>query len=289
MIRIGTAGAPENYYTEGGKGSIGVPKWLRSKGLNAFEYQSGKGVRVSESLAARLAAQAAAHDVLLTLHAPYYINLATVEAEKKDRSKGYVLQALRAANLMKARRVVMHPGSAKPERKPALERASDLLLRILAEADEEGLLQSVELCPELMGKHNQLGSLEEILALCSLDERLIPCIDFGHLNSRTGGSLRRPDDYRQVCLQVADVLGSERMRRMHIHFSRIEYGKSGEIRHLTFANPLYGPYFKDFAGIIWELEMDPVIICESAGTQDIDALEMKEQLAAYAAGTEAAE
>lgn len=278
MIHIGTAGSPRRYSEEGGKGSRDVLGWIRSQGLNAFEYQAGRGVRVSDHLAARLEEQATLHGVHLSLHAPYYINLATTEPEKQQRSKMYILDSLRAAAKMGARRIVVHPGSAKPERSEALLRASILLKEIIEEADGEGLLEQVAICPELMGKRNQLGSLEDILTLCSLDERLLPCIDFGHLNARTGGGLRQPEDYRVVCERIERELGHERMCRMHIHFSQIEYGKSGEIRHLTFDDYLYGPYFKDLAPVIAELGMKPIIICESAGTQDIDALDMKEQL-----------
>ena len=98
---------------------------------------------------------------------------------------------------------------------------------------------------------------------------------FQPLNARTSGSLRTAEDYLAVCRQIADRLGTERMRKMHIHFSKIEYGSSGEIRHLTFEDHLYGPSFEDFAPVIHQLNLEPVIICESAGTQDIDALTMK--------------
>lgn len=278
MYYIGTAGCPERFYASGGKGSDELPAWLHEQGLNLFEYQCGKGVRVSATFAARLREAAARHQIRLTLHAPYYINLATTEAEKKQKTRAYILESLTASRLLGSNRVVIHPGSAKPSRDGALARACQLLREILAEADEQGLMAGMTLCPELMGKMNQLGDLDEVLELCRLDDRLVPCVDFGHLNARTGGGLKSPADYEAVCLRIGDALGMARMRTMHVHFSHIEFGRAGEIRHLTFDDHLYGPHFRDFVPVIQRLKLEPVMVCESAGTQDIDALAMKRLL-----------
>lgn len=275
MYYIGTAGCPERFYAAGGKSSTELPAWLREQGLNLFEYQCGKGVRVSEAFAERLREAAARHRIRLTLHAPYYINLATAEPDKKQKTRQYILESLAAARLLGSDRVVVHPGSAKPSRDGALARACRLLREILAEADAQGLLDGITLCPELMGKRNQLGDLDEVLALCRVDERLVPCVDFGHLNARTSGGLKSPADYEAVCRRIGDALGLERLRTMHVHFSRIEFGRAGEIRHLTFDDHLYGPDFRDFAPVIRRLKLEPVMVCESAGTQDVDALAMK--------------
>ena len=70
-------------------------------------------------------------------------------------------------------------------------------------------------------------------------------------------------------------LGEKRASAIHIHFSKIEYGKSGEIRHLTLADNLYGPEYETLAEIIDEYKMSPVIICESKEIMSDDALLMK--------------
>lgn len=63
--------------------------------------------------------------------------------------------------------------------------------------DSEGL-SGVRICPEVMGKINQLGDLEEVLFFCGVDERFLPCVDFGHLNSRTQGSLQTTEAFAAV-------------------------------------------------------------------------------------------
>ena len=93
--------------------------------------------------------------------------------------------------------------------------------------------------------------------------------------TRTHGSLKTEEDYEQLIKLVINELGFERASKMHVHFSKIEYGKGGEIRHLTFADQIYGPEFLPLAKVIKKYGLSPVIICESDGTQADDALTMK--------------
>ena len=127
-----------------------------------------------------------------------------------------------------------------------------------------------------MGKINQLGDLEEVMALCQVDERFLPCIDFGHLNARTFGSLKTSEDFGKVFERMENCLGSDRMRRFHSHFSKIEYTeKGGEKRDLTFADTVFGPDFEPLAEWIVRNNCSPTVICESAGTQAEDALAIR--------------
>ena len=131
------------------------------------------------------------------------------------------------------------------------------------------------LCPETMGKVGQLGTLDEVLALCGVDKRITPCIDFGHLNARDQGSIKTKQDYAAILDRMGEVLGDERASRFHVHFSKIEYTTGGEKQHLTFADTVYGPDFEPLLELCYERGLSPVIICESAGTQAEDAATMK--------------
>ena len=70
-------------------------------------------------------------------------------------------------------------------------------------------------------------------------------------------------------------LGFERMKDFHVHFSKIEYSARGEVRHLTFEDEIYGPEFEPLSVALKKFGLEPYIVCESAGTQDIDALKMR--------------
>lgn len=286
MVWFGPAGTADSFAAMGYKKTIQLPEYLERMGVNAFEYQCGRGVRVNPDTAAALKAGFAAKGLRMSLHAPYYISLSSVEEEKRDGSIRYILESAAAAKLLGADRVVVHSGScSKITRQQALELAKDTMSRALKALDEAGL-GDITLCPETMGKINQLGTLEEVLELCTLDERLVPCIDWGHLNARTLGGMRTKEDFAAAFRLMADRLGLERTRRFHSHFSKIEYTeKGGEKRHLTFEDALYGPEFEPLAEQILHYDCEPVIICESAGTQTEDAarmqaiyLEMKQNL-----------
>lgn len=274
--KFGPAGNSESFAAMGYKKTIQVPEYIVRMGLDAYEYQCGRGVRISTEAAQAFGQKAKEAGVTLSLHSPYYISLSSLEEEKRTGSIDYILQSARAADAMGAQRVVVHSGScAKLSRTDALELAKDTLRRALQAMDEEGL-GHIHLCPETMGKLNQLGDLQEVLELCQLDERLIPCIDFGHLNARTFGTLNDPQAVRAVFEQMEDKLGISRLRQFHSHFSKIEYTlKGGEKCHLTFADTEYGPSFEPVAEMIVRKGCSPTIICESAGTQAEDAAAMK--------------
>ncbi len=277
MPKFGPAGNAEAFYEAGFKSSLDMPAWLSRQGLEAYEYQCGRGVRITSETAAKLGDQAEQFGIVLSIHAPYYINLATQEIEKQEKSIGYIRDSLAAAQAMRASRVIFHPGSAAKAktREEALAMAVKLLKRTIQVCDDLRLLDNCCLCPEVMGKNNQLGNLEEVIALCEIDERLIPCVDFGHLNARRQGAMKTLDDYRDVFNQIGSRLGQSRLTSMHMHFSRIEFTAGGEKQHHTLADTQFGPDFEPLAQVMAEQNLDPVIICESNGTQAKDAVALK--------------
>ena len=75
--------------------------------------------------------------------------------------------------------------------------------------------------------------------------------------------------------KMFDGLGEVKTKNMHVHFSKIQYGAKGEIRHLTFADTVYGPKFEPFCNVIVKNGLTPHILSESAGTQMLDSKTMK--------------
>ena len=258
------------------KSSSQAPLFIKEMGLDCYEYQCGRGVRVSEKSATALRNCAEQNGTKLTLHAPYFISLSSTEPEKRDNSINYILQSCEAAFKIGADRIVIHSGScAKITREHALELAKDTITRARQQAIEQGY-ESIHFCPETMGKTNQLGDLEEVLELCRLDDTFLPCIDFGHLNARTFGGIKNKDDYAAILDRIGDRLGSDRLKIFHSHFSKIMYtDPGGEKKHLTFEDDEYGPEYEPLMELIAKRQLEPVFICESAGTQAEDAALMK--------------
>lgn len=275
MTKFGPAGTADSFKTEGYKNTLQIADYLSAHGLTAFEYQCGRGVRIKEDAAARLGRTLADKNIQVSVHAPYFISMSSLEEEKRLNSVNYIMDSARALNAMGGKRIVFHSGScAKLSREEALAKACDTLGLMLTALDDAGLSDMI-LCPETMGKVNQLGSLDEVIRLCKVDKRVVPCIDFGHLNARDGGWIKGKDDYLYIIDRINNELQDDRYIRFHSHFSKIEYTAGGEKRHLTFRDTVFGPDYEPLMDVIYENNLSPVIICESAGTQTEDAAAMK--------------
>ena len=202
--------------------------------------------------------------------------MSSLEEDKRLASVDYILQSCRAVRALGGSRVIFHAGSCgKQSREEALRKALDTMARAQAAVDEAGY-GDITLCPETMGKINQLGDLEEVLALCSVDKRITPCIDFGHLNARTLGGVGGKEQFAAILDRMAEALGDDRARCFHSHFSKIEYTAGGEKRHLTFADTVFGPPYEPLLDLCAARGLTPTFICESAGTQAEDARAMQD-------------
>ncbi|MBP1573805.1 MAG: TIM barrel protein [Oscillospiraceae bacterium] len=274
--KFGPAGNSDSFSVKY-KSTLDAPKYVKEMGLDHYEYQCGRGVRVADAHAQAFMKNAAECGITTSLHAPYFISLSSLEEEKRDNSINYILQSCDAAKRLGAQRIIIHSGScSKISREDALELAKDTLIRARQQAVEQGF-ESIVFCPETMGKVNQLGNLFEVLELCRLDDTFIPCIDFGHLNAREFGYIKGKAEYEKMLCEVEDKIGSDRLKVFHSHFSKIMFTvPGGEKKHLTFENNEgYGPDFEPLMEIVAKKGLSPTFVCESAGTQAEDALTMK--------------
>ena len=279
---FGPAGNSDSF-SRAHKSSQAAPKWIRDFGLDCYEYQCGKGVHIGEEAACKLGQAAAAAQIRLSLHAPYFINLANPDPDSLKKTIGYITSACLVADRMGAGRVVIHSGALmKRSRQQALEIAIKSLKEVIQACDDAGF-GHIALCPETMGKINQLGDLDEVLELCTLDARLVPCIDFGHLYARTLGELEGHEACVKMLDRVEEVLGEERASAFHSHFSHIQFTPNGgEKCHRTFADDdSFGPDWSPLAAEVARRGWSPTFICESAGTQAEDALTMKQIYQSY--------
>jgi len=273
---FGPAGNSESF-SKRYKSSLEAPGWIAAQGLDCYEYQCGKGVHVGEETARKLGLRAKEAGIRMSLHAPYFINLANPDPESLQKTIGYITSACLAADWMGVERVVIHSGALmKRTRRQAMDIAIPSLKAVIAACDEAGF-GHITLCPETMGKINQLGDLDEVLELCTLDERLVPCIDFGHLYARSLGADEGAEAFCRMLDRMEEVLGTERAKGFHSHFSHIQFTPAGgEKCHRTFDDDDgYGPDWAPLAAEVARRGWSPTFICESAGTQAEDALTMK--------------
>ncbi|MEZ4357615.1 MAG: TIM barrel protein [Eubacteriales bacterium] len=281
MIRFGPSGNSEEFYADGYNHTYEAMKWIYDKGLNAYEYSFGRGVRINSETAAKIKDEVKKYGIAISAHAPYYINLATTDETKAKNNIGYILSSASAVKMMGGNRVIIHPGtSAGIDREVAFTTIHSKFREIIKILDGEGF-EDILLCPETMGKINQVGTLEEVVKLCQIDMRIIPTIDFGHLYARTLGGIQGEEDYIAILDFIEKELGSKRASIIHCHFSKIEFTQSGEKKHLTFESKEFGPDFKPLMKQFALRDMSPVVICESKGTMAKDALAMKKAYEEY--------
>jgi len=254
-IKLGPAGSPAKSTLEG------VSK-VRELGLHAMEVEFVQGVRMKNDLARQVGKEARKRMISLSIHAPYFINLNSAEPEKIEASKKRILDSCERGHHMGARKIVFHPafyGKSSPEKTFQITKTH--VLDMQKTIRKKGW--EVELAPETTGKNTVFGSLDETIRLvretgCSL------CADFAHLWARNRGNI----DYGEML----DMIERLKEKNLHIHFSGIAYGMSGEKNHevMNDSNPPFTPLAKE----ILERDLNVTIICESPITWK-DSLRMK--------------
>lgn len=275
MIKFGPSGNSEAFRAAGFSDSVYSAKWVKDLGLDCFEYSFGRGVNVSDKKAIEIGESFYKEGIEISVHAPYFINYASVDEEKVNNSYNYLLSSIKTGKLMGAKRVVFHPAA---QGKLSRDEANELTIKrltILADKICDNGYDDIIVCPETMGKSAQIGTVEEVAEFCRVAPFYYPCVDFGHVNARENGSLKTVDDYLKNLEIIEKIAGEEKLKGMHVHFSKIMYGAKGEIKHLTFADTEYGPEFEPLAAALKIKNVEPYVICESAGTQDVDAKTMK--------------
>ena len=273
---FGPSGNSESFYAEGHKSTLEAPKWLKERGLDLFEYSFGRGYILSSEMAEKIGKAFADEDIKMSIHAPYFINFANPDEIMYQKSIGYITTGIKFLRAFGAERLVFHPASVgKANREEAFNLAKERIISLANILEEQGLLEGIYLCPETMGKQMQIGTYEEVLQICQGNSHLVPTFDFGHINALTQGSLKTCDDYVKIFERSIELIGRERTENCHIHFSKIQYGDKGEIRHLNFDDTIYGPEFEPLAQALVKLDLHPRILSESAGHMAEDAAEMK--------------
>jgi len=255
-----------------------VPKLLREEGLDAFEYQAvqwGQKPQMKQADAEKLGDEARKNDVRLSMHGSYYVNLSG-KRDVVEASKRRLIACATAADWMGAYVMVFHTGFyGRFEKDFAFKTCLDALKEVSAEMKSLGL--RAKLGPETMGRKFQVGAIDEILTICQEVEGTQLVIDWGHLHALHQGTLKKTEDFRAIAEKVEQKLGTEALKGMHCHFSKIEFTAQGEKRHHTLDEERYGPDFRMLAEVIADFQMHPTVICESP-ILDIDARKMQEIL-----------
>lgn len=274
--RFGPSGNDERFYAEGFKATLQAPQWVSGLGLELFEYSFGNGIIISDKTTTEIGLEAKKNNIEISVHAPYFISLASENPNTVENSYGYVIKSLQKLDLFGGKNCVVHLASVgKQSREEAVLKVKQNLDILLQKVEEAGL-SHLNICPETMGKSLQIGTVDEIIDFCTQGKNLRPTFDFGHINSLEQGSMKTKFDYLNVFERALKKLDEEKVKNCHIHFSKIMYGPKGEIKHLTLEDNIYGPEFEPLAEAIHELKLTPTIISESKNVMADDAAKLRQ-------------
>lgn len=275
MIKFGVSGNSQSFYDEGHTATAEAAKWCYDRGIDSFEYSFGRGLNLSEETARAIGVNFKQYNIEMSVHSPYFINFSNTDADMISKSIGYVMGSICRCKAFGGSRVVVHPASrGKLTREEAVDTAYNNLIS-LKEAVINAGYNDIKICLETMGKTGQIGTVDEIIKFCSIADFFYPCVDFGHVNAREQGILNKPENYNTLLQNMLDHMPRYKVDEMHVHFSKIQFGAKGEIKHLNFDDKEFGPDFEPLAKYLLIHDLHPFIICESENMQAEDALYMK--------------
>lgn len=271
-LRFGPAGMPIGCK---GKALPEGIEYVAHEGLNAFEVEFVRGVRIKKEIAFEARKMAEMRNVLLSCHGPYFINCCSPVPAKQQIAIRNIIQTVEAAAMLGAYTIVFHPGyyqEQSPEK--AFDNAFNVLKQVLKKLKERKL-HGVLLGLETVGKKSQFGSLDENIELCGKLglQNARPVIDFAHVHARENGCLKTKEDYEEIFSKLKKNLGSEVLKQLHCHFTEVVFSDKGERYHLNVGSR-NSPPFKPLAELIASRGYKFTIISESP-LLDKDALKMK--------------
>ena len=207
---------------------------IKEFGLDGQEIEFVRGVSMGSDTAKKVGQLAKKLGLRLSIHAPYYINLISVEKEKVEASKKRILDSCRKGHLLGAKSIVFHPGYyQKRSKDESYLIVKEEIKNMLEVIKHEGL--DVDLCPETTGKASQFGDLDELLNLMK-DTGCKICVDFAHIYARQNGII----DYEEIFIKFK----KNNLKNIHSHFSGIEYSEKGERHHLQMTEEFLEPLLR---------------------------------------------
>ena len=295
MVRFGVAGYPPAFYNSiYSKDRIDILKWIRDLKLDAFELQMTYGPKTLKETCIKYRNLADELGIKLSIHAAYYIVLTSSDPKKIERSIDTLKRTFELADILGVEVVVLHPGSLYGENADNVMRR---LVENLNEFFESIGKTTIGLYLETAGKVGQFGSVDEILSASRQIEGCHPCIDFGHVNARSLGKLSDHGEIRKVFDKLGEYLISAKSKKVHFHYTPINYGPRGEIGHKALEDvypendqlrlnydpkkdkngaKYYQPRFEPIIEKIRENKLDCTVISETFNSQERGAIAMKE-------------
>ena len=238
-----------------------------------MELEFVRSVNISRERAPEVKNAKEKNGVVLTCHAPYFINLNSDDRLKLKASKERILNSARILSLCGGWSVCFHPGFyQKSTKEDTFNNIKNAIKELSTTIKKEK--NNVWLRMETTGKGSQFGNINEILDISAEFDNVMPCVDFSHLHARTNGKYNTKKEFDQILGLIEKKLGKNGLQNMHIHVSGIAYGEKGEKHHLILKESDFN--YKDLLKSLKDFNAAGVLISESPNIEG-DALVMQEE------------
>lgn len=264
-----TAGMPLST----GKGGYGRAfEILSDLNLDGMELEFVHGVRMNDETRELVKKERESRKLILTAHAPFYVNLNSQEEDKVEASVQRIIETGLAAQSTGAFSITFHAAFyMKQDKEEVYQKVKNRISEISRFYHDNNL--NVWIRPETTGKATQWGDLDEIIRLSKEFDNVLPCIDFSHLHARSVGKYNTYDEFSKILETVGNELGQRALDNFHAHLAGIDYGDKGEKKHLIFEESDMN--YKDLLKVLKEFNVKGALVCESPNIED-DALLLKE-------------
>ena len=268
-LRFGTAGIPistKKINTENGIERV------RELGLDCMELEFVRSINVTKERVPLISEIAKKNNIVLSCHAPYFINLNSEDKKKYHASITYIANSAKITSLCNGYSVCFHAGYyMKMDKEKVYAKIKEGVKEIVKKVKEFD--NKIWIRPEVSGRVAQFGDIDEVLRLSREIEQVLPCVDFAHLHARNNGSYNSLNEFREVFEKIEKNIGKKALENMHIHMSGIRYSEKGERNHLELKDSDMN--YKDLIKIFHEFKIKGIVISESPNIEK-DALLLKE-------------
>jgi len=240
-------------------------KETKNLGLGAMELEFVRSINISTEKAPEIKKAAEDECIVLTCHAPYFVNLNAIEPQKRGASRSRIINSAKVLDACGGYSVCFHPGfylGMEPAK--AYQNVKGQMKKLLEEVNSLGL--DVWIRPETTGKPTQFGSIDELVDLSAEFDLVLPVVDFSHLHARSGGKFNSKEEFEQVMELVEKKLGKEAIQNMHIHLSGINYSEKGERNHLELDDSDMN--YKAVLQVLKDFDAKGVLVCESPNIEE---------------------
>ena len=268
-LRFGSAGIPIS--TKKG-GSVKGIEQVRNLNLDAMELEFVRSIHITKEKAPEVKNVAKKNDVVLTCHAPYFINLNSDDKKKFYASIGYIKNSAIITSMCGGYSVCFHAGYyQKIDPKRVYDRIKEgikIIVKDIKEIDDK-----IWIRPETSGKISQFGTMQQIIDLSLEFDNVLPCIDWSHLHAITNGKSNTTEEFREVLTLMEKKLGRKALDNVHFHCQGVEYNETGERHHMNLKESDLN--YSDLVNTWKEFKLRGVIIAESPNVEE-DAILLNE-------------